>query len=57
MNEYWIITTGQGMLPAGRKVGFIIASSPEAADDALIRSKQIPPQFKGHFGFEPKSAS
>jgi hypothetical protein len=55
MITYWIITTGQGILPVGRKVGFIEAASPEEPEDALIRAGQIPPRLKRHFMFALKS--
>jgi hypothetical protein len=56
MTEYWIVTSGRGMLPAGRKMGDIAANSPEDAEDALIRAGTISARYRGHFRFEPKSA-
>ncbi|MCE9567934.1 MAG: hypothetical protein K8U57_38530 [Planctomycetes bacterium] len=50
--DFWIVTTGQGLLPAGRKVGHVSASSPKEAEDALIASGQITEKWRGFFGFE-----
>jgi hypothetical protein len=49
--RFHVVTTGKGMLPAGRVVGYVEAADPLAAEDALIASDQVPGRFSGHFGF------
>ena len=49
-----VVTSGQGMLPKGRVVGFIEASDATSAENALIASGQIAPRFKGFFDFVEK---
>jgi len=49
MTRYLIKTSGKGMLPAGRVVGFIEADNEQAARDALVRSGQIPAKARDHF--------
>lgn len=46
-----IVTSGRGMLPKGKVVGFIEASDAKQAEQALISSGQIPERMRGHFDF------
>lgn len=36
MTEFWIVTSGRGMLPVGRKVGYIPARSPQEAEEYRV---------------------
>jgi hypothetical protein len=56
MTRYFIKTSGKGMLEAGRTVGFIDAESPERAEDALIKSGQVPERARGLFRFETETS-
>lgn len=50
-NRYNVVTTGRGLLPKGRIVGYIESDNPHNAEEQLIASRQILPCFRGHFDF------
>ncbi|WP_020474539.1 hypothetical protein [Zavarzinella formosa] len=52
MTKFNILTSGNGCLPAGKRVGFIEASNPREAEDNLIKSGQITEKWRGLFRFE-----
>ena len=51
--EFWIVTTGRGILPAGKKVGRITAASAEDAKEQLRSSGQVGETGPDYFDYIP----